>query len=250
MIDIVFSYDLSGSMFPALTQTRREVSKTVEFLFNHIPDLQIGIVGFSDYCDGASGLYNQLDLTNDKNKIVKFVNEVKNQGGGDAPEAYEYMLNKMRSISWRSGKNRSLVMIGDQVPHAIGDRTGGTTVKLDWKNEAKMLSEMNVKIYPVQALGCRSSDWFYDELAEIGNGVSLELNQFAHVNDLLMAICFNQQGRIEEFQSLLKPELRESYYMKDIVNTLKTGKSVRYHTKKKRATLLRLFIRVAFRFLK
>ena len=73
-------------------------------------------------------------------------------GGGDWEECYELVLNETREkLSWTPGTQRSLVMIGDAIPHRPSYPMNKK--KLDWKVEAqKLLNEVGVKIYAVQAL--------------------------------------------------------------------------------------------------
>lgn len=73
-------------------------------------------------------------------------------GGGDWEECYELVLNETREkLSWTPGTQRSLVMIGDAIPH--GPTYPMNSKKLDWKVEAKKLKdEAGVKVYSVQAL--------------------------------------------------------------------------------------------------
>lgn len=50
-IEIVFSFDTTGSMYPCLTQVRRKIKNTVNRLLNEIPGIRIGIIAHGDYCD-------------------------------------------------------------------------------------------------------------------------------------------------------------------------------------------------------
>jgi hypothetical protein len=71
-------------------------------------------------------------------------------GGGDWEECYELVLHEARTkLSWTPGTQRSLVMIGDAIPHSTSYPMN--TLKLDWKKEAKQLyDDLGVKIYSVQ----------------------------------------------------------------------------------------------------
>lgn len=71
-------------------------------------------------------------------------------GGGDWEECYELVLYEARTkLSWTPGTQRSLVMIGDAIPHPPSYSMN--TLKLDWKKEAKQLYDsLGVKIYSVQ----------------------------------------------------------------------------------------------------
>jgi hypothetical protein len=190
-IDLVFSFDTTGSMYPCLTQVRRTVEATTKRLFQDIPNLRVGIISHGDYCDGRD-VMAKLDLTDDQNKICRFIREAPATGGGDAPECYELVLHEARSFSWRSGRTKVLVMIGDDVPHGPSYRMN--TKKLDWRNELGLLLESNINVYAVQALARRHATTFWKECAQITGGYHLELNQFADVTNLVLAVAYKQKG--------------------------------------------------------
>ena len=48
-IEIVFSFDTTGSMFPCLSTVRRVVHETLETLTTAIPTIRIGILAHGDY---------------------------------------------------------------------------------------------------------------------------------------------------------------------------------------------------------
>jgi hypothetical protein len=70
--DILFTFDTTGSMYPCLTQVRRNVQEVVRSLFNGIDDLRIAIIAHGDYCDGADYM-RTLDFTNQVEHICHFV---------------------------------------------------------------------------------------------------------------------------------------------------------------------------------
>ena len=75
-------------------------------------------------------------------------------GGADWEECYELVLYEAREkLSWTPGTQRSLVMIGDAIPHPATFHMN--KLKLDWKIEAKKLhDDLGVKIYAVQVCVC------------------------------------------------------------------------------------------------
>lgn len=194
-IDIVFTFDTTGSMYPCLTQVRRTVKDTVKRLFKEIAGLRVGIIAHGDYCDeGRPYVTKQLDLTHDEDKVVTFVEKVEATGGGDAPECYELVLHEARSLSWKSGRSKIICLIGDDVPHP--PTYPENTKRIDWKNELGLLLELGINVYGVHAMpGTRGhSKHFYEEIARKTKGLYLTLDQFAQVNDLIMAVCFKQEG--------------------------------------------------------
>ena len=123
-IEVVFSFDTTGSMYPCLTQVRRKVGETVKRLMKEIPGIRIGIIAHGDYCDaGSTYVTKALDLTDDGDAIVRFVEKVGPTGGGDAPECYELVLHEARSLSWTKDYTKVFVLIGDDVPQP-GRRRG------------------------------------------------------------------------------------------------------------------------------
>lgn len=202
-VDIVVSFDTTGSMYPALAEVRRKVSDLITTLFAHVPDLRMGIITHGDYVDGDL-LLTTHPLSTDKTSLVQFVKTAPQTGGGDAPEAYEYILKVARELyTWRSEAKKVLVLIGDATPHEVGYRYPGNTIRrltnhsfvnlYDWKVEAKELVNHGITIYPIQALNHYGSKGFYESLATISNTPKLDLHQFSNIIPILTVVVFAQQ---------------------------------------------------------
>lgn len=202
-IDLVFSFDTTGSMSSCIRQVRRYVDQTTRELFSLIPGIRIGIISHGDYCDDDLCI-TSLDLTDDKRKVVQFINTAPDTYGGDAAECYELVLNVARSMTWKSRRNKALVLIGDDIPHPVGYRFDGRRNDLDWSNEAELLVEAGIQILPVQALGRWHANKFYDKLASISGTPKLELPQFSDITDMVMAICHARAGTLTHFEETLR----------------------------------------------
>ncbi len=190
-IEVVFSFDTTGSMYPCLTQVRKKLNSTVTRLMKEIPGIRIGIIAHGDYCDASSTYVTKaLDLTCDVDKICRFVEHVEATGGGDAPECYELVLNEAQGFSWTPSYTKCLVLIGDDVPHGPSQNPK----KLNWRSEVDKLAKMGVPVYGVQALGRAHATPFYRELAEKSGGFHLNLDQFAYITDMVLAICYKQSS--------------------------------------------------------
>ena len=190
-IDVVFSFDTTGSMSSCIAQVRRQIKSVVTQLFTSIPNLHIGFISHGDYCDGDKVITLQ-ELTDNQALLCDFTQTAPNTWGGDAPEAYELVLHKARSFNWRAGKSKVLVLIGDDVPH--GPTYKDNTLKLDWRNELQLLLEAGIHVYGVQCLARRHATSFYQEIAKTTGGFHLELHQFSAIVDLIMAICYRQDS--------------------------------------------------------
>lgn len=229
-VDVVFSFDTTGSMYPCLAQVRRRLRATVTRLFQEIPGLRVGLIAHGDYCDeGHSYLSRVFELNRDTDALCRFVDEVGPTGGGDLPEAYEYVLHQARGLRWNpAAEARILVVLGDDVPHPPS--YPGNRLKLDWRTEASALSAEGVTIYGVQALNRKHATPFYKELAERGGGYHLPLNQLDHVTELILAVCARQQG--EETLQRVEQEVlgsgRMSRGVSQIFDTLMHRKAGRF----------------------
>ena len=207
-IDLVVSFDTTGSMYPVLSQVRTEVEKFVHTMFSEFSDLRLGIIAHGDYCDKDDPYtIRVMDLTRDEDKLCKFVNETQKTYGGDADECYELVLNTARTvINWREEAQRVLVLIGDASPHGV--RYPQNTEHLDWEEEAKKLGKDDVKIFSVHALSYyrSSSKGFYKSIAELSGGVYLTLDQFNEIVELIKATCYQQGGeeKLNEYISIIR----------------------------------------------
>jgi hypothetical protein len=233
-IDVCISFDTTGSMYPCLTQVRRDVDKTIKQLFGDIPDLRIAIIAHGDYCDKNRPYVTKiLDFTKKVYDVSQFVNKVKSTDGGDAAECYELVLHQARTkLKWKSGRAKVLVMIGDDVPHQVGYRCYGMgkANEIDWRNELGLLVEAGINVYGVHAMpGCRRhSKPFYTEIARKTGGFYLTLDQFSIINDLIMGVCYKQQSpeALELFAEQLQSKGRMVGGTRDVMSTLR-GKRVK-----------------------
>ena len=152
-VQIVFSFDTTGSMSQCIDLVRDQLRDVIQRLLGDVPHLQVAVIAHGDYCDAAEFyMVKSVDFTNDVNVLTQFVNDVGGTGGGDYEECYEYVLNYARGLSWQPGTQRSLVMIGDAIPHEADYFLNA--MKLDWKQEAdKLLQELVsfIKIYFIKS---------------------------------------------------------------------------------------------------
>jgi len=210
-------------MASCLGEVRKKVSETVTRLMKDIPNIRIGIIAHGDYCDDASSgmeCLSKLDFADSKkvNEICHFVNNVKATGGGDAPEAYEYALQKAREFSWTEGYSKALVIIGDEVPHP----PSYTSEKVNWWTEVDKLSDMGVKIYGIRALSNLHAIPFYEELSARTGTVSIHFNNFKLIVDMFLAICYREAGKekLQQFESEVKEKGNMNQELGQIFDTL------------------------------
>lgn len=196
-MDIVISFDDTGSMSSVRRIVRQEITALVDSLFSITANPRIGIIIHNDYCDRDT--LQLLDLTSDKEKIKLFVNRDSSCGGGDMDECYELVLHSLhKSFSWES-TDRLAIVIGDCNPHPVGYKCGTFTNLLDWRKEALACKDIGLPIYSIQALGRGASNSFYTAIANLTGGKRLELNQFKDILTYIQGILHSQSGTLSEF---------------------------------------------------
>jgi hypothetical protein len=218
-IEVVFSFDTTGSMYPCLTQVRKKIKSTVTRLMKEIPGMRIGVIAHGDYCDaGSTYVTKALDLTDDVEKICRFVERVEATGGGDAPECYELVLHEAQALSWTPSYQKCFVLIGDDVPHGPGQNPK----KLNWRDEVDKLAKKGIPVYGVQALGRKHATPFYRELAEKSGGFHLDLDQFSYITDLVLAICYKQSSdeKLASYEQEIVNQGRLDRSLNNLFNTM------------------------------
>lgn len=232
-IDIAFSFDTTGSMYPCLAEVRRNMVATVNALFSDIPNLRISIIAHGDYCDRkTSYTIKFLDFSSDRREICDFIKSVGSTGGGDVPECYELVLKTAReSLNWRKDSTKALTVIGDATPH---DKNYPDNIyNIDWQKEIVLYKELDIKICSIHAMAsCRKfSKSFYEIIADTTGGLYLTLEQFSDINDILVGICYNQQENkdmLNRFVERIKPTANRN--MRRVISTLTNTKIEEYTT--------------------
>ncbi|MBD2567474.1 vWA domain-containing protein [Anabaena lutea] len=227
-IEVVFSFDTTGSMYPCLTQVRRKIKNTVTRLMDELPLIKIGIIAHGDYCDaGSTYVTKTFNLSGDVDKICDFVQNVEPTGGGDAPECYELVLHESQSLSWSKSASKSLVLIGDDIPHAPAHNPQ----KLNWRKEVDKLAELGISVYGVQALNRPHATPFYQELAEKSGGFHINLDQFSYITDLFLAVCYQQSSdeQLQAYEQEVINQGRMSRGLNKIFDTMMQREGTSYY---------------------
>lgn len=229
-VDVIVSFDTTGSMYPVLAQVRREVKSFVKTLFDEFSDLRLGIIAHGDYCDKDNPYTIRIaGLTRDVDGLCDFVTNTEQTYGGDFDECYELVLDVADSEFANKGRkdaDKLLIMIGDATPHGVSYPEN--VERLDWKERASALASQDVKIFAVHALPNyrRMSKSFYETLADTTNGVYLTLNQFDEIVDLIKATCYQQFGeeKLNEYVTYVELHGRMTNSMSNNFKRLKGEK--------------------------
>ena len=153
VLDMVIAFDTTGSMYRYIASVKQHVKNLIPTLFKQNPNLKIGIVAFGDYCDMPSkdrfgNAYQVCELTNDENKLIKFITKAQNTSGGDGDEFYELVIKKIvEETNWRENSTKAVLLIADAEPHRVGYSYSDRVVnnQIDWREEAKKAAEKGIK---------------------------------------------------------------------------------------------------------
>ena len=205
-LDMVIAFDTTGSMAKYIGAVKEHVKELIPKLFKQNPDLRIGIVAFGDYCDMPSKYnfgkaYQVCELTDDENKLIKFITSAQNTGGGDSDEFYELVIKKIvEETNWREDSTKAVLFIADANPHEVGYSYGNIVVnnQIDWREEAKKAVEKGIKF---DTLTIYETKW-YKELSSITNGVSAPFSTSSKTSQLVEAAALARGG--EKTRSLYK----------------------------------------------
>ncbi len=212
--DIAIVADSTGSMAPLLKHLINNIKKVVKELFEKIPGVRISIAAFQDYNDDY--MWKAVDFTVEQESLIHFLENLKSVPGIEGPpgwssrgegkeECIEYAFYEVQKLNWLSDSSRSLIFVSDTLPHTPKIALDGR----DWKVELNGIKSKGINIYSVQAMSWGNDKKikdFFRHIAMETNGYHLYIDQFAHIIELMTAICFKQMGaeRLETYQNELR----------------------------------------------
>jgi len=222
-VEIVFSFDTTTSMFPAISELKKKLSDLLKQLLRDLPDIRIAIIAHGDYCAADRFFGSQcypvmykLDFTNDLDTLMNFIYCIKGGGGLDLPEAYEFSLMECERLNWFKNDltkdeydddiSRVLVMMGDDQPHGADDY-----FKINWKTQLEALhNKMLIKAYGIKCLNKTYSHEFYQELADSTYGTKLDLSNFNKMHELVLGLCYREAAEHASIQYANRLEAESS----------------------------------------
>ncbi|ELU05020.1 hypothetical protein CAPTEDRAFT_195062 [Capitella teleta] len=201
--EVVICFDTTGSMGACIKEVCKHAPDVFQHLFNDYPDLRIAPFAHGDYIDRFKYVTTFTDFTKDAWTIKDWMDGVETTYGGDWEECYELALHE---LSWTSETKRSLVMIGDAIPH----EPHLSEAKLDWQAELDALvNDLGVRVYAVQHGSNNLAKEFWHSLAHRSGGKHLILKDFTDATDMLVGICHREYG-IDNLKKFIEDvELRE-----------------------------------------
>lgn len=196
MLDYVVAFDTTGSMSSYIDNVKKHVKELIPTMFDQDIDLKMKIVAFGDYCDMESATkfgkaFQESELTNNTNDLIKFVNDARGTDGGDGDEFYELVIKKItEETPWRKGAKRAVLFIADDNPHKVGYSFGSKVqnAQIDWRKEAKKAKEQEIGFDTLSIHG-DSRPW-YKELSEITGGVYMPFKSSNKTAEVVAASAY------------------------------------------------------------
>ncbi len=201
LTDMVIAFDTTGSMGSYIQAVKTHVRELIPRLFSQNPNLKISVVAFGDYCDMASAkvfgkAYQVIDLTDNVNDLINFVNNAQNTSGGDSDEFYELVIKKItEETSWRNGSNKNVLFIGDCNPHPVGYSYSDKiqNAQINWRTEARKAATMNIVF---DTLTCGNGNYtFYTDLAVMTGGIQLPFSSSSKTANMMEATALARGGK-------------------------------------------------------
>lgn len=207
-LDIVLSFDTTGSMSSILYQVRKDLARLVDAVFTQSAargiSVRLAVMAQGDY-GGRIGLGDSAPTCGSDYTVigtpfsasaavsVAFIQTVRESAhqASEAGEAYEQVLKLARGMAWRATAQKVLILIGDDEPHTPTCREN--TAHVDWRTEAAALVAAGVRLFAVHCLTCWThTEPFYRALGV--SGAYLPLVQFNAIVELLLATFYCATG--------------------------------------------------------
>lgn len=197
-LDLAVLIDTTSSMDPLIQSTKRAIDQIITDFGALVPNLKIAIVAFRDEQDDY--LTKVQDLTDDRYRILNFLDGLDADGGGDTPEAvYEAIRVAFEDLEWRQGAYRAVLLVGDAPPHRddesrlhqllrehVGTARGKSFVStICVANKSAGFSED--EIAKVRAK--------FSEIARLGQGEATSLEDVQAVGEELIATVIGRNHR-------------------------------------------------------
>ncbi len=123
-LDIVFVLDATNSMAPYIAEAKKRLQSILDVITGLVPKTRFGIVAYKDYGDDYGlNAVKSLPLSEDVERVRRFINDIVAAGGGDLPEPVHEALQvatNRKTMAWGAGRKHVIILIGDSPVHATG----------------------------------------------------------------------------------------------------------------------------------
>lgn len=212
-LDVVFVIDSTGSMDWVIKEVSERVVDIVDAVRLLVPVSRFGVVVYRDHGD-PDYLTRVQTLTYSVNKLTRFLDSVRTQGGGDMAEAVtEGLRVAFQKSGWRISAKKVVIVIGDAPPHTK-NREKVLSLSRQFATQQGQVSTLDVshEANPalLEAVVGRSVNHdiyrnrpIYDflQIAEAGGGVAATMDGDIKVTRQLVSLIMG--GRFSDETALL-----------------------------------------------
>jgi hypothetical protein len=186
-LDLVFTIDVTGSMWDDIDAVKASATDIVNAIADSGADYRIGLVTYRDYPvfpygdpgDWPSRI--DLNFSTDRATIVGAINGLVVGGGADWPESVYSGLMAAIGFPWRDNVKKAIILMGDAPPHDPEPFTGLTL--------ASVVAAANAvdpaSIYPIMIGYDAEMRNVFQRLADETGGESFEADSALDVVDAL-----------------------------------------------------------------
>lgn len=184
-LDLVFIIDNTGSMGSWIRNVQENIQKIIhDIVVAESCNVRFALVSYRDHPpQDVSFVTKKHDFTSKVEKIQKWVDLMKAQGGGDMPEAVADGLNDALHLSYRPNSTKVAVLVADAPPHGLGGCSDGfpdgCPLGHDPLKIVRQMGEKGITIYTV-ICGNFPGQAFYQGIAQMTGGQHVPLSK-AHL---------------------------------------------------------------------
>jgi hypothetical protein len=195
-LDIVLTFDSTGSMSGELNQLKGQIDRIGSALIKLVPKTRISICTYRD--EGDAYVVKGLPLTNDIQLIKSYLDDISAAGGGDTPEAVQEGLRwPIQNNQYRARARKVMLLFGDAPPHQQ-DLQACFELASDFKVQEKGV---------VSTITCRKGDRLSEfvEIAQYGGGEAFLTSDEKQIMTQLLVLVFGSKYRgkvMEAFEML------------------------------------------------
>ena len=196
-LDIVITFDSTGSMQGEIDQVKNQIGRIGSVLFKLIPKTRISICTYRD--TGDTYIVKGLPLTDNLDEVVLYLEQVTAAGGGDKPEAVDHGLDwSINKNKFRRQARKVILLFGDAPPRASRNARC-----------LKLASDFRKQGGVVNTVTCRNEKCMEEfiSIAQIGRGESFLTRNQREIMSRLMVLVFGSQHQkkvLEAFDLMTK----------------------------------------------
>jgi hypothetical protein len=189
-LDIVITFDSTGSMQGEIDQVKNQIHRIGSVLFGLIEKARIGICTYRDH--GDKYLVQGLPLTDNLNEVVLYLENIDAAGGRDEPEAVDEGIEWATQQAFRRSARKVILLFGDAPPHP------SRAVSCQ-----KMASEFRKRGGIISTVTCRNVSRMPDfvSIAELGGGEAFLTTGEREIVTQLIVLVFGSQHREKVVQA-------------------------------------------------